>query len=126
MIILQDDSIVTGSTATVSNTFLVYDYKANAWSHDSLAQPFSCHIEAEASGQYPILQIAGGQDDGTVYQTNYGTNDCGTAIDSFVVMEFDGQGHTLHLEQMVLRIDGSCTVTPTADDVDHTAITITA
>lgn len=119
--------LVTGTSATLPNIFLVYDYKTNSWSHDSLAQPFSCHTEVESAGTtYPVLQIAGGQADGTVYQTNYGTADVATAIDSFVTMEFDGQGHTLHLEQMVLRIDGSCTVTPTADDVDHTAITVSA
>lgn len=119
--------LVTGTTATTPNTFLVYDYKTDSWSHDSLAQPFSCHTEIEcATGNYPVIQIAGGQADGKVYQTNYGTQDVATPIDSFVIMEFDGQGHTLHLEQMVLRIDGSCTVTPTADDVDHTAITVSA
>lgn len=119
--------LVTGSSATVPNTFLVYDISSGVWSYDSLAQPLSCHCNVEAtSGQYPVLQCGGGSGDGTVYQLNVGTTDAGTAIDSYALMEFDGRGHDLNLSEMVLRFSGTCTVTPYEDGVAKTAITFTS
>ena len=117
--------LVSGSTATVPNIFLVYDYKTGSFSHDKLAYPLSCHVEVEAeSGQHQVLQIGGGVNDGMVYQLNTGTNDVSTAIDAYVVMEFDGQGHTLHLEELILRCKGECTVYTYADTELDKTITI--
>jgi hypothetical protein len=101
--------LVSGQTATVPNIFLTYDVKSRAWAHDVLAQELSSHCEVEAeSGFFPLLQIGGGADDGTVYLLNQGVTDVGTPIDAFVIMEFDGTGHSLHLEEIVLRASGTC------------------
>ncbi len=117
--------IVSGSTATVPNVFLVYDVKTGKWSTDELTQPFSCHAEVEAaSGQYTVLQVAGGTADGTVYQTNYGSQDVDTSFTGSLTMEYDGQGHDLFLDEIVVRVNGSCTLTPYADTIAKTAITI--
>jgi hypothetical protein len=117
--------IVSGPTATVPNVFLVYDIKTKAWSHDVLGQALACHAEVEAtSGQFPLLQIGGGTADGTVYLLNTTYLDVAAAITAYVVMEFDGGGHTLHLEEIVLRVSGSCNLIPYADDVVKTTIPI--
>ena len=117
--------IVSGSTATVPNVFLVYDVKTGKWSTDDLTQPFSCHAEVEAaSGQYTVLQVAGGTADGTVYQTNYGSQDVDTSFTGSLTMEYDGQGHDLFLDEIVVRVNGACTLTPYADTIAKTDITI--
>ena len=117
--------IVSGSTATVPNVFLVYDVKTGKWSTDELTQPFSCHAEVEAaSGQYTVLQVAGGTADGTVYQTNYGSQDVDTSFTGSLTMEYDGQGHDLFLDEIVVRVNGACTLTPYADTIAKTDITI--
>jgi len=117
--------IVSGSTATVPNVFLVYDVKTGKWSTDELTQPFACHAEVEAaSGQYTVLQVAGGTADGTVYQTNYGSQDVDTSFTGSLTMEYDGQGHDLFLDEIVVRVNGACTLTPYADTVAKDAITI--
>jgi len=117
--------IVSGSTAEVPNVFLVYDVKTGKWSTDDLTQPFSCHAEVEAaSGQYTVLQVAGGTADGTVYQTNYGSQDVDTSFTGSLTMEYDGQGHDLFLDEIVVRVNGACTLTPYADTIAKTDITI--
>ena len=117
--------IVSGSTATVPNVFLVYDVKTGKWSTDELTQPFACHAEVEAaSGQYTVLQVAGGTADGTVYQTNYGSQDVDTSFTGSLTMEYDGQGHDLFLDEIVVRVNGACTLTPYADTIAKTDITI--
>lgn len=117
--------LVSGATASTPNVFLVYDVKTGKWSTDELAQEFSCHAEIEAaSGQFAVLQVAGGVDDGTVYRTNYGTTDVSTNITGSVTMEYDGQGHDLFLDEIVIRVNGACTLTPYADTVAKDAITI--
>jgi hypothetical protein len=118
--------LVTGPTATVPNVFLIYDVKTSAWSCDDLAQGLSCHTEMEAaSGQFPIVQIGGGAIDGTIYQLNNSLTDNGTTITAFVTMEFDGGGHDLHLNEIVLRASGACTLETYADDVLDATINIT-
>ena len=117
--------IVSGSSATVPNIFLVYDVKTGKWSTDTLTQPFSCHTEVEAaSGQFAVLQVAGGTADGTVYRTNYGASDVDAAFTGSLTLEYDGQGHDLFLDEIVVRVNGACTLTPYADTVAKTAITI--
>ncbi len=117
--------LVAGATATVPNVFLVYDILTGAWSYDELTQPFSCHAEVEAaSGQFPVLQVAGGCADGTVYRTNYGQSDVDTAFEGSATLEFDGQGHDLFLDEIVIRVNGTCTLTPYGDTVAKDAITI--
>lgn len=96
--------LVTGSSATVPNTFLVFDLTDKVWSTDSLGQELACATEVEAgSGNVPVVQVGGGTDDGFVYQLNTGTNDVTTAITSYAQLEFSGQGEYLNLRELVLR-----------------------
>lgn len=96
--------LVTGASATVPNTFLVYDLATGGWSYDSLAQELGCHVECESgSGALPILQIGGGVDDGLVYMLNYSNNDNGTAITSNIKLELDAMGYPIHAREMFLR-----------------------
>jgi hypothetical protein len=117
--------LVCGPTATAPNVFLVYDVENATWMDDELGQPLSCHAEVEgASGQFPLLQIGAGANDGMIYQLNSGYTDDGVPIEAYVMQEFDGGGHDLHLNEIVLRASGACTVTPYADDVAHADIAI--
>jgi hypothetical protein len=63
-------------------------------------------------------------DDGTVYRTNYGTADVDTAFTGSATLEYDGQGHDLFLDEVVIRVNGACTLTPYADTIAQDAITI--
>jgi len=119
--------LVTGTTATVCNTFPVYDLVDKAWSFDVHGQALSCVTEVEAaSGNIPILQYGGGTDDGAVYQLNTGTNDVDianttVAIDSYVQVELGVNGLILALRNLVLRMEaqaaGNCIVTPYRNDI---------
>ncbi len=118
--------LVTGTSATTPNTYLVYDYFSGDWSYDSLASNMSACAEVESSsGNYPIVQIMGGSATGLIYLSNSGTSDNSTAIDAYVKMEIDGRGHRVHLEEITLRVSGSCTLTPYHDGTANAAITIT-
>ena len=127
--------LVTGATATVPNTFRLLDLQDFSWYKDSLAQELSCVVEAEgnSTGKIPILQYGGGVDDGTIYQLNYGTNDVTTAIDAYVQMEFYHHGMELEMGNLLVGMKvqtatspgtGSCTVTPYANGVAQTALTL--
>jgi len=114
--------LVTGATATVCNTFPVYDLVDKTWSFDVHGQALSCITEVEAAtGNIPILQYGGGTDDGAVYQLNTGTNDIDIAdttipIDAYIQVELGIAGVILALRNLVLRMEaqsaGDCTVTP--------------
>lgn len=98
--------LVIGSSATVPNTFLVFDLTDKTWSTDSLGQALSCAEEVEAgSGDIPVIQVGGGTADGTVYRLNTGTNDVDTdhPITSNVTLEFSGQGEFLNLRELNVR-----------------------
>jgi hypothetical protein len=56
---------------------------------------------------------------------NTGTTDVSTAIDSFAVMELDGRGAWLNLQEMILRKNGTCTLTPYTEGSAGTARNIT-
>ena len=61
--------LVTGASATVCNTFLVFDIETKTWSTDTYADALSCMTEVEAgSGTAPVVQIGGG----TVYRRRFG------------------------------------------------------
>lgn len=118
--------LVTGDSATVCNTFLFYDIKEMRFYFDSIEQPLSCMTEVEAaSGAIPVVQIGGGVDDGTVYRLNTGLNDVSTAIDSYAVLEIDGEGEKVVVDDIILRAKaqpaGSITVTPYKNGVAKTA-----
>jgi len=117
--------LVTGTSATKPNTFLFYDIASAAWMTDSLAQPFSCIAEIEAdSGDVPVIQVAGGAGDGFIYQTNYGTADVSSAIDSYATMEVSAQNAIVELLELVLRCrvqsSGSVEITPYINGIEQT------
>jgi hypothetical protein len=121
--------LVTGSSATVCNTFLVYDLKDQNFGFDSLAQPLASALEVEAaSGNLPVLQTGGGTADGYIYLLNNSTDDVSTAIDSYVTLELDGDGADLNLDEIMLRMKvqsaGSITITPYLNSIASTAFTL--
>lgn len=114
--------LVTGSSATAPNTYLVYDIIDRKWSHDTLGQHLSCMTEVEAaSGDVPILQLGGGDNDGLVYRLNNGSNDVSVAIDGFVTLEMDAGGLELWLKEIMLRVKvqdfGNVVITPYLNSV---------
>lgn len=95
--------IVSGASATVPNVFLSLDLADKSWSFDVLAQELSCVTEATAgSGDIIVVQLGGGTDDGFIYQLNTGTNDVDTAIDSYLDIEFTGEGYYTILRELIL------------------------
>jgi len=119
--------IVSGSSATVPNVFLLYDITTGAWYYDVHAQGFSCHTEVEAaSGAISVLQIGGGTNDGTIHLLNTGVTDNGSTITCKAKMEFDGRGHNLHIEEAVIRSSGDLSLIPYIENTPGTTITITA
>jgi hypothetical protein len=114
--------LVTGSSATVPNTFLVYDLVDHAWYTDTLGQELLCMEETEAgSGDDIILQIGGGTDDGFIYLLNSGQNDVSTAVDSSITLELDGRGEIINLTELVVRCEaqaaGNINLTIKANDI---------
>jgi hypothetical protein len=95
--------LVSGSSATKPNVFLIMDAIDRTWSTDTYGQDLSCMANIEASsGDIPILQVAGTQD-GRVLQINNGANDISTAIDYFATMELNGQGNLIKLKHEYIR-----------------------
>ena len=119
--------LVTGSTATTANTFLVFDLIDKTWAFDTLGQNLSCMTEVEAaSGNIPILQYGGGTDDGAVYRLNTGTDDVDigdatTAIDGYTTLEFGGFGEMITLRELLSRFKvqsaGNCSLTITQNAI---------
>ena len=98
--------LVSGSSATLPNVFPVFDLTDKVWYFDVLAQELSCITEIEAgSGNIPVLQVAGGIDDGTVYLLNTGANDVSTGIDSFITMELNARGEYLLLQEVMMQME---------------------
>lgn len=121
--------LVSGSSATVPNVFLIFDLMDKTWAFDSLAQPLSCMTEVEAaSGNITVLQVGGGTADGFIYQLNTGTQDVTTPIDAYAKMELDGHGEKFNLREMILRIKtqsaGNVVITPSKNGIDQTTITL--
>jgi len=98
--------LVSGSLATKANIFPVYDLADKTWSFDELGQKFACFAEIEAgSGNIPTLQVAGGQEDGTVYQSNYDLNDVAESIHSYIQIELNYNGEVLNLREFLIRFE---------------------
>ena len=96
--------LVTGSSATVPNTFLAYDLTDRTWSKDTRGQSLSCMTEIDAgSGDIPVIQMGGGAEDGFVYRLNTTDDDVATAINPEYVFEIDGKGKKIQLDWFVLR-----------------------
>jgi len=101
--------LCTGSSATVANTFLVFNPfvpEEQAWGTDTRGQALTCMVELEAnSGNVTTLQYAGSSD-GFVYQINTGLNDVGAStvsIPSQVVLEIDGNGEKIDAKTIQVR-----------------------
>jgi len=120
--------LVTGTGATAPNVFPVFDLTDKVVYFDDPAQELSCMVEVSGgSGDVKKVQMAGGTDDGTVYQLNYGTADVSTAIDDYVVIELDGKGEVMVLREIALRClaqTGNITLTPSINDIDQSTITL--
>ena len=122
--------LVTGTTATTCNTFLFFDLVDKVWMYDTRGQNMSCMAEVEAnSGNIPVLQYAGGTNDGAVYRINTGTNDVDiaaatTPIDAYLTMELGHQGLVLSARELLVRMKaqsaGDCTVTPYVNGTEIT------
>lgn len=98
--------LVSGSLATKANVFPVYDLADKTWSFDNPGQQIACFMEMEAgSGNVPTLQVGGGQDDGTIYQLNYGLNDCDKSIESSIQIELNHSGEVLSLREFLIRCE---------------------
>lgn len=109
--------LVSGYSATDNNVFLVYDLLTHEFTTDSYANALACECECEAaSGNVPVIQLGGGQADGTVYILNSGTDDISTAVSSYVTIEFNSRGSILRDAEMIIRAKtqsaGNMTVTP--------------
>jgi hypothetical protein len=97
--------LTTGASATNNNVFLVYDLHTSDWSLDSYANNFQCECEADAgSGNAPVVRLAGGQADGTVYILNSGMNDITSAVSSFATMELSNKGKKIRNCELVTRV----------------------
>ncbi len=124
--------LVSGSSATVPNIFLVYDITDQVWYFDNLGQELSCATEVEAaSGAVPILQYGGGTDDGFVYRLNTTLNDVSTAITSYITIELDMRGQYMALLEILLRRKaetnaGDISVTITANSISRATMTLSA
>jgi hypothetical protein len=95
--------LVSGSDATLPNIFPVLDLATKKWGFDTPAQELSCFANVAAgSGDTIIAQVAGGVDDGTVYQCNYGKNDISIGIDASLTFELSDGGQVLNLEELLL------------------------
>ena len=120
--------LVSGSSATLPNVFLVFDLVDKTWSFDTPAQELSCAIELGAgSGNVPVVQVGGGIDDGTVYLLNSGLNDVSTAINAYATLELDLKGAVFTLREMLLRCKaqtGNLTLTPYINSIAQTAKTL--
>jgi hypothetical protein len=120
--------LVSGSTATTPNVFPVYDLVDRVWYFDVRAQELSFWENVDAgSGNVPIAQVGGGVDDGTLYVVNSGTADVSTAIDSYVRIELNGQGHYLDLLQFMIQTiarTGNITFTTYQNGIEKDSLTL--
>ncbi|MFA5340311.1 MAG: hypothetical protein WC332_00900 [Clostridia bacterium] len=120
--------LVTGSSATVCNTWLVYDLLDLTFSEDSYGYPVACMTELDAgSGSVSTVQLGGGTDDGFVYILNSGTDDVALAVDAYVTHELNYYGSVIRNGEIIYRTKaqtGNMTITPYANGVAQTARTL--
>lgn len=91
--------LVTGSSATTPNTFYFFDPYTGKFGDDTLEQDLSCMANIEAdSGNISILQV-GGTSDGKIMQLNTTDNDIAAAIDYDILMELNGGGKPIILQE---------------------------
>lgn len=96
--------LVSGASATACNIFPVFDLTTSGWGFDTPAQALSCMINAQASDDKSVIQIAGSESSGFLFHSNNGTSDAGTAINAYCDLELNGEGYTLLLHKAFLRV----------------------
>lgn len=120
--------LVSGSTATTPNIFLVYDLVDRVWYFDDYYYEFSCMENVDAgSGNVPVVSIAGGVDDGYVYQLNYGLVDVDQDIDSYITVELTSGGQYLELQWLMLQAKaqtGTITLTTYVNGISKDTISL--
>lgn len=98
--------LVTGTSATECNTFLVYDLTDKVWYFDSFhasAYVPTCFAEVEgSSGDYIIYQMVG-DTNGTIWRTNTGTVENSQAINTYLDVVFPFGGLKMVLNEMMLQ-----------------------
>jgi len=118
--------LVTGSSATECNTWLVYDLETLSFSEDSYGYPIACMTEADAgSGNINVIQLGGGTNDGIVYILNSGLDDVDKAIDSYLVQELNNGSMVVHNNEILYRVKaqtGNITVTPYNNGVTKSSL----
>jgi len=119
--------LTTGSSATENNIFLVYDLKLGVFMSDTYANNFSCECDCDAaSGNVPVVRLAGGQGNGFVYILNSGLNDIATAVDASTTIELNNKGKIIRDCEMIIRAKaqtvGDMTLTPYHNGLVQTAL----
>jgi hypothetical protein len=95
--------LVSGSSATEVNVWPVFDLEEGVWYFDDYPNEMACFENVGApTGDIPVVQIAGGVDDGTVYNMNTGQNDISAAINSIIDIELHNGGEHILLEWLSL------------------------
>jgi hypothetical protein len=121
--------LVTGTSATTPNTFLVYDLVDHCWYKDVLGAnlAFATNLGA-SSGNVPYSQVGGGAADGTIWLLNTGANDDTAAIDSYLKLELTGAGQWLDLVWLMIQhkvqTAGNLTVTTYQNGILQDTITL--
>lgn len=124
--------LCTGASATVANTFLVFDILEGGWGTDTLAQPITCIAEIEAGSENITILQYGGSSDGFIYRLNTGLNDVGATtvpVNAFLTLEIDGMGNKIDAKTLQIRCKAQAagSITPSiAFDGNTTYATETA
>jgi len=98
--------LVTGPSATLPNTFPVFDLEDGTWSFDNIINSslkLTCALQCEAAtGQYPILHIGAGAAGG-VFLLNTGVLDDVYAVNLALRLEMNHVGFLLNLREVTMR-----------------------
>ena len=120
--------LVSGSSATVPNVFLVFDLVDKTWGFDTLGQVLACATELGAgSGNAPVVQVGGGVADGLVYLLNSGADDGATPVTSSVTVELNMAGAKFMTREVMLRCKaqtGNILLTPYINAISQTTKTL--
>lgn len=122
--------LVTGTSATECNTFLVFDLADKVWYFDTFnasAYVPTCFAEVEGStGDHLVYQMVG-DTDGTIWRTNTGTADGSYAIETYVDIVFPAGGLRMVLAEMIIqcKVQSAGNITLTAYDNENSRATKT-
>lgn len=120
--------LVCGASATTPNVFPVYDLVTRNWYFDVRGQNLSFWENWEAgSGTSAYVQVAGGVADGFLYQTNVGTADVSTAINTYIQVELPGYGQYVDLTWLLLTCKaqtGNITLTTYQNNIAKDSVSL--